>query len=745
MFLVDRENGFSQINHWGVFGPAGGYIQAVAVDPQSPMTIYAAPSVGLFNSVDGGANWRRLPGLEYVWVTSIVIESQNPNTLYVTSWARVFKSTDAGMTWNPLDFQPVTGTLNHQGLYVLAIDPQNPATIYAGHWNGCQGACPAAGPSNGLFKSTDAGATWKKTLLASVNVYSIAANPRESNVLYAGTADGVYESTDAGETWTRIAAIDVRGWGSVVVPDPIDASTVYVGMADGVFKTTNGGRDWNQIWRFGYINPLYALLVNPHDSRILHAMTSDGSFKSTDGGASWQDVGASTPMPLAWDAKTAGTIYATRWEDDIDQSLFLKSIDGGASWRRLYSGIVATSVSIAVDPNTADSVYAWAGHRLFKSTDGARRWRPASLSPATERAFLDVVIAAQNSRILYASKQTGVYKSTDGGANWISANTGLPSDAFVRHLHIDPQSSGTVYASSMNTEPFPVGRPPNAQFWNALFKTTDGGTSWNKIGSGILPESRALLSFAVNPQNLANLYAAYYHPTSAELYRSTDGGTNWTNVAFPSTGPATFMDITFDPQNDGTVYVVAGCALFKSTDGGTNWSPITARVADCLTYARLEVEHGNTLYAATGRLFRSTDGGVSWTNESGVRGGVSSFAIDRNSNRKYATVRGGGVYATFDSPPQEPRLPSLALNSTGCIGQSWNLKVSGAESNFAIHLFGNSNGQTWKIDEWSETNALGAYEATGTFSKGSEGRHTLWVDVDGATSNDLSFRVLDCS
>jgi hypothetical protein len=71
--------------------------------------------------------------------------------------------------------------------------------------------------------------------------------------------------------------------------------------------------------------------------------------------------------------------------------------------------------------------------------------------------------------------------------------------------------------------------------------------------------------------------------------------------------------------------------------------------------------------------------------------------------------------------------------------------VSGAESNSAIHLFGNSNGQTWEIDAWDKTNALGAYEATGTFFKDSEGRHTLYVDVDGVTSNDVSFRVLDCS
>ena len=290
-----------------------------------------------------------------------------------------------------------------------------------------------------------------------------------------------------------------------------------------------------------------------------------------------------------------------------------------------------------------------------------------------------------------------------------------------------------------------MGRPVSDGLWNALFKSTDGGASWNKIGSGSLPETRAILSFAVSPQKPGNLYASYYHSTSVELYRSTDGGSNWINVAFPAVGPVTFMDITFDPQNSDTMYAVAQCALFKSTDGGTNWTPITSRVANCLTYARVELENGNTLYAATGGLFKSTDGGVSWTYESSVRGGVSSFAIDRNSNRKYATVRGVGVYATFDSPQQETPVPLLTLNSTGCIGQSWSLKVSAAQANAAIHLFGNSNGQAWEVNEWSKTDAIGVYAVTGTFAKETEGRHTLYVDVDGASSNDVSVRVFDCS
>jgi len=329
----------AQTNNWAVFGPTGGSIYTLAVDPQNPNTLYAAASLGLFKSIDGGANWRRSAGLEPVWVTSILVDPQNSNNLYATSWARVFKSKDAGTSWNAMNFQPATGSLNHPGFFVLAIDPQNPATLYAGHSNGCQGVgCPAAGTTEGLFKSTDGGVTWSRTLLSSLNVYSVAVDPGRPGGVYAGTAEGLYQSADAGETWTQIAGIEVLGWGSLVVPDPQDASTTYVGTVDGVFKSTDHGGNWNQIWRFGYVNPITSLLVDPHDPRILYAATWDGFFKSIDAGASWQEVSAFAPSPLAWDPKAPGTVYARKYEDEVDESVLLKSTDDGTSWRRLYSG-----------------------------------------------------------------------------------------------------------------------------------------------------------------------------------------------------------------------------------------------------------------------------------------------------------------------------------------------------------------------------------------------------------------------
>jgi photosystem II stability/assembly factor-like uncharacterized protein len=168
------------------------------------------------------------------------------------------------------------------------------------------------------------------------------------------------------------------------------------------------------------------------------------------------------------------------------------------------------------------------------------------------------------------------------------------------------------------------------------------------------------------------------------------------------------------------------CTLFKSTDRGTNWTTISSHIEGCIDFARVEAEDANTLYAATQTgLFKTTDGATSWIVESGLpRYVIMDFAIDHSSHRRYAAVLSAGVFAS--QAGQETPVPVLTYTSTGCAGQSWNLKVNAAEPNALIRLFGNSNGNAWEINEWEKTDAHGGFEASGSFAKEeirSSGRH----------------------
>ena len=133
-------------NVWTSLGPDGGYVHALAIDPQNSQTVYASMDTGLFKTTDGGANWSALrPGLRgHPAILKLVIDPQNPGTLYagLAGPGGVFKSDDGGMTWNQAGLSDAFSPIGS-----LAIDPRNPQTLYAGM-------------HTGIFKTTDGGQTW---------------------------------------------------------------------------------------------------------------------------------------------------------------------------------------------------------------------------------------------------------------------------------------------------------------------------------------------------------------------------------------------------------------------------------------------------------------------------------------------------------------------------------------------------------------------------------------------------------
>jgi len=729
---VESGSGLMQSTRWASFGPIGGFIRSITVDPKNSRTLYATAG-GVFKSTDGGSNWRRVLGPE-VSVSALLIDPRDSNNLFAQTYGSTFfTSTDAGTSWKSVRVQMADGSTIRDGPFRFAVDPQNWATIYAAHSDGCQGEFCSPPNSHGLFKSLDGGVTWKKTTLTPNTVYSIAIDPEQPQVLYAGTAEGAHQSTDGGETWRKITLdFEILRWDYPVAFDPLDSSIVYMGTPGGFYKSVDRGARWSFLSAFGYYNGVLELRLDSTDRRVLYASTMEGDFKSSDGGTTWHFF-----LPLiklvARDPNDRAIVYGLQYE--AAGTPLLKSTDGGASWRPLYSGLAASDVRIAVEPGNPDTLYAWNQFRLFKSTDGARHWH-LILSPPVLDAFSFVVVDPRIAKTVYLGRSSGLFKSTDGGSNWTMIDNGLPPMYSTRYLRVDPQDSNTLYAA--------ITVPVNG-FWIGLFKSTDGGLHWNRIGS-TLPETRSMMTLNVSPHRPQNVYASFYHPDGPELYRSTDGGHSWTNVAFPASGRITFVDVAFDPRDAGILYAVATCTLFKSVDSGIRWTAINPRISGCTDFAVLQSEGENSLYAGTqAGLFRTSDDGATWAVESGLPPfPVMSFDIIRNSNRKYAAVMHGGVYATFDSL-QETQPPSLTLDSTGCIGQPWNLKVQSGQSNAPIRLLGTSNGHAWQLNPWSTTNLPGVYEEKGTFARETEGRHTLHVEVGGDTSNEVNIQVRSCS
>jgi hypothetical protein len=175
-------------NAWTSIGPEGGWIYALAVDPNTPTTLYAGTyGGGVFKSTDGGATWSAVnTGLSNKSVWALAIDPTAPNTLYAGTYGGVFKSTDGGASWS-------ANGLTGNGVFALAIDPNTPTTLYAG-------------TNGGVFKSTNSGATWSATGTGPTNVRALVIDPTTPTTLYAGTNGGVFKSADGGVNWSATGA-----------------------------------------------------------------------------------------------------------------------------------------------------------------------------------------------------------------------------------------------------------------------------------------------------------------------------------------------------------------------------------------------------------------------------------------------------------------------------------------------------------------------------------------------------------
>lgn len=273
---------------------------ALAVDPQTPTTLYVGTDIGIFKSIDSGLSWVRFPDGP-VDVRAVAIDYQNPSTVYAGSFSSgFFKSTDGGATWiHPQNFLTQ--------LRVLVVDPQTPTTIYS--------------ESGGVAKSTDAGATWTRSAFLGL-VYSLAIDPQTPTTLYAGTHNnGIFRSTNGGATWSTVngTARVVQG----LAIDPLTPSTLYAGsISDGVLKSTDAGASWT-VSSTGLPNALVGtIVVDPNEPSNVYVATHDkfdmvgqGVFRSNNGGATWTTLNDGLTnfniTALTLDPQNPTTLYAS--------------------------------------------------------------------------------------------------------------------------------------------------------------------------------------------------------------------------------------------------------------------------------------------------------------------------------------------------------------------------------------------------------------------------------------------------
>ena len=350
--------------------------------PRILATSYVGSDYALSVSSDGGASWASTAGKLGSTVYAFASDASGSLLLAGTS-AGIFRSEDRGDSWTPSSAgQRLPTTINS-----LALDPQNPSTVWAGT------------PQAGVFRSSNGGFSWSQAGgQGEVLVErTLAVDPEVSSTLYAWTTSGVSRSDDGGATWSSPSLLDRSAQGNY-------------------FRNT--------------------LAVDPGSSgRVWAADWSSGLSRSDDGARTWEPTSvAQNIFCILFDEKRPGTIYLGSYYDTdynsisglVGGSIFV-SRDSGASFTKFTvtrdGGALRDVTSIAADPFDANVLYAGTRTGVYRSADAGRTWQ-APLQPFRADALVaDPVRPGQ----LYVTTSAGVLRTTDGAQSWHDFSAGLGS------------------------------------------------------------------------------------------------------------------------------------------------------------------------------------------------------------------------------------------------------------------------------------------------------------------------------
>jgi photosystem II stability/assembly factor-like uncharacterized protein len=572
-------------------------VVAIVIDPTTPSTLFARiQGKGVYKSTTGGESWDEVnSGLTNLDIKSLAISSKSPNVLYAGVGGGVFKSTDGGGRWEATNLvRPADYAIS-----ALAIDPKTPTTVY----------CGSSDHQTGIFKTINGGG-WFSFGLTDQYIYVIAIDPVTPNTIYAGTGTGVYKSTTGGRYWSAIN----NGLGDLsitdLVVDPKTPNTLYTNNSGTylhrIFKSTNGGSSWSAIDNGLPIHYYHSitiisanfLVMDPANPATLYTGSPE-LYKSVNGGADWNEVGQSNGhirddiSALAIDTLNPATLYAaTRGWVYIPGEIF-KSTTGGGAWKHATLDFENNGISnLFVDPFAPDTIFVHNGFSdsWYVSTDGGKDWIPFQ-----ECYYQRFLAFAQNTpTIVYSFGNSSVVcKTSFDGQNW-SPEEYVLAGYSVYSLVIDPQMPMTLYAGT---------------YKNGLLKTTDGGFNWEAINVG-LPDNCTISALAIDPKTPTTLYAETTAGgdtlTLTGIFRSMDGGATWVHIGMDD---VLIDEFVIDPVTPTTLYArTDGGGLFKTSNGGDTWDDISRDLGGIIVRDLvIDPQTPTTLYIVTdsGEVFKN--------------------------------------------------------------------------------------------------------------------------------------------
>ncbi|UCC79239.1 MAG: T9SS type A sorting domain-containing protein [Candidatus Zixiibacteriota bacterium] len=470
--------------------------------------------------------------------------------------------------------------------------------------------------------------SWSTNGPAGGTVYSIEIHPQNPQIVFIGTIqNGIYKTTDGGNLWNHVESHEQMSCMREIAIHPYGPDTIYATSTGGMFKSEDGGADWTKLYPPHGINNEYtAFLIHPEDPSLLFAGGPANEWKSTNSGQTWEQLGIphlAGIEDIAVDPSNTDLMYLVTNTMRYGNGVF-KSTDRGESWSNIQNNIAGQFYcwSIAIDPQNTDILYLGLSNFylsdtdscLFKSTNAGQSWFDITPGGLYIGEIFDVAVSPFESNTVFAcSFSDGLFKSTDGGVSWNRSNEGLRTFQLSKMEFDIP--NGIIYLGTLD----------------GIYKSTDNGANWLKISHNInLSYSQG---FTVSSTNPSSAFVA----TPGGLYKTTDMGQSWSfvDVGFPDEHG--IGGILYDRIDTANVYLstahqwwdnqIYETGFYRSTDDGVTWHFFNAGLPWDNYYFDMDMSY---MGPEDKRIFLSSHRGVYYSDDTGETWNICSNGIPQN-------------------------------------------------------------------------------------------------------------------
>jgi len=589
-------------------------------------------------------------------VVTGTFDPSDPSVIYIgPANGGVWKSTDSGVNWTPLtDDQP------SMSMGAIAVDPSNTNIVYAGTGEATYSGASYYG--RGLLKSTDAGSSWQQITngLPSSSYFSrIKIRPNNSGELLAALGNaGLYRSTDSGLNWTALFG----GRCDDVVFSITGDTAFAVGSGIGLRRSINGGATFSSFGSgLGTGTRTHFDLCLSSPAFMYAAVYGSGTvrvYKSTNYGANWNQLSMSSSFQnqggQAW-----YDLYC-RVNTVNPNIAYVGTIDvwrttNGSSFSNITNGYSGGYVHVDqhflfFHPTDPDNLIVCNDGGIWYSTNTGNSFTNLNQNLTLTQFYRIAASPFTPSRILGGTQDNGT-QQTYSALNWAAAYGGDGGE-----VCFNPINSNVILGETQN---------------GGIFRTTNGGSSWNSATSGIS-----------SGENVAWVAPIVAHPTTdgtfytarQRVYRSTNNGGSWSAVSGNVNGSSSVREMAISKSNPQILYATSGSNIFLSTDGGSTFTNKTSGLPSrTITSVNVHPTDENIALLTfsgfgTNKVYKTTNLGNSWFSINGdlpnspVNDGFI-YTDDLLNPNTYFVGTDIGVFLTQDDGAHWVELPNNLPNT----------------------------------------------------------------------------------